>query len=195
MITIRLFGVAGALCTVLSHSAIVSAQGWPAKPIRVVVPFGTGGGASIQSRVVTDALRQSMGATFVIDNRPGAGGLIGAQLVAESPPDGYTMLFTTSTLAVNTTLFADTMKFDPRRDLAATSLVSAGPLVLCVHPSVPARSVSELIALAKKHPGKLASGSMRSAAPGIWRPRCSISSAVSTPRSFPTRAVVPRCSG
>ncbi|MCX7138134.1 MAG: tripartite tricarboxylate transporter substrate-binding protein [Proteobacteria bacterium] len=154
---IRLLGIAGPLCAALAGPAAVSAQGWPAKPVRVVVPFGTGGGGTIQARLITDSLRQTMGATFVIDNRPGAGGLIGAQMVAESPPDGYTLLFTTSTLAVNTTLFADTLKFDPRKDLAPVSLVSAGPLVLCVHPSVPARSVKELIALAKKHPGRPAS--------------------------------------
>jgi len=134
------------------------AQGWPAKPVRVVVPFGPGGGATIQARLIADNLRQTMGATFVIDNRPGAGGLIGAQIVAESPPDGYTFLFTTSTLAVNATLLADALRFDPRRDLAPVSLVSSGPLVLCIHPSIPARSVAELIALAKRHPGKLGGG-------------------------------------
>jgi tripartite-type tricarboxylate transporter receptor subunit TctC len=154
----RFLGFAGALCAALAGSCAVMAQSWPAKPVRVVVPFGTGGGGTIQARLITDSLRQSMGAIFVIDNRPGAGGLIGAQIVAEAPADGYTMLFTTSTLAVNTTLLADTLRFDPRKDLAPASLVSAGPLVLCVHPSVPARSVRELIALAKKHPGKLASG-------------------------------------
>src|ERR1043166_669044 len=150
----RFLGFAGALCAALAGSCAVMAQSWPAKPVRVVVPFGTGGGGTIQARLITDSLRQSMGAIFVIDNRPGAGGLIGAQIVAEAPADGYTMLFTTSTLAVNTTFRADTLRFDPRKDLAPASLVSAGPLVLCVHPSVPARSVRELIALAKKHPGK-----------------------------------------
>jgi tripartite-type tricarboxylate transporter receptor subunit TctC len=150
-------GVATALF-ILIVPRVGVAQGWPAKPVRVVVPFGPGGGASIQARLITDSLRQSMGATFVIDNRPGAGGLIGAQIVAEAPPDGHTLLFTTSTLAVNTTLLADVLRFDPRRDLAPVSIVSSGPLVLCTHPSIPARTVGELIALAKKHPGKLGSG-------------------------------------
>ena len=154
----RQFRVAVALCATALGPAVALAQGGTAKPVRVVVPFGTGGGGSIQARLLTDSLRQTTGATFVIDNRPGAGGLIGARLVAEAPPDGYTVLFTTSTLAVNTTLFAETLKFDPRKDLAPVSLVSSGPLVLCVHTSVPARSVKELIALAKKHPGKLGSG-------------------------------------
>lgn len=148
----------GVLCATLCVSGGVLAQAWPTKPVRVVVPFGAGGGGTIQARLITDSLRQSTGATFVVDNRPGAGGLIGAQAVAESAPDGYTMLFTTSTLAVNSTLLASTLRFDPRKDLAPASLVSSGPLVLCVHPSVPARSVKELIALARKHPGTLASG-------------------------------------
>ncbi len=134
------------------------AQGTPAKPVRVVVPFGPGGGASVQARLITDAMREDGGRGFVIDNRPGAGGLIGAQIVADAAHDGTTVLFTTSTLAVNTTLFAGTMRFDPRRDLTPVSLISAGPLVLCVHPSVPAQSVKELIALARRHPGKLAAG-------------------------------------
>jgi len=151
-------GMAAAALAALVLAPGSHAQGWPAKPIRVVVPFGPGGGASIQSRLITDSLRQTMGASFILDNRPGAGGLIGAQIVAESPPDGYTMLFTTSTLAVNATLLADALRFDPRKDLAPVGLVSSGPLVLCVHPSVPARSVSELVALAKRNPGKLGSG-------------------------------------
>jgi len=150
-------GLCTVICTALG-SGVAMAQGWPAKPVRVVVPFGPGGGATIQGRLITDGLRPALGTSFVIDNRPGAGGTIGAQLVADSRPDGYTMLFTTSTLAVNATLLADTLKFDPKKDLAPATLVSTGPLVLCIHPSIPARSVKELIALAKKQPGKLPSG-------------------------------------
>ena len=96
-------------------SVMASAQTTPAKPIRVIVPFGPGGGASVQARLITDAMRQDGGRSFVIDNRPGAGGLIGAQMTAEAAPDGATVLFTTSTLAVNTTLFVDTLRFDPRQ--------------------------------------------------------------------------------
>ncbi len=147
--------VVAALC---AHAMHAQSQTAPAKPVRVVVPFGPGGGGSVQARLITDAMRQDSGRSFVIDNRPGAGGLIGAQIVADASPDGATVLFTTSTLAVNTTLFAETMRFDPRRDLTPVSLLSAGPLVLCVHPSVPAKSVRELIELARKHPGKLAAG-------------------------------------
>lgn len=146
------------LCSALWGSSAATAQIWPTKPVRVVVPFGAGGGTTIQGRLIAEGLRQNLGASFILDNRPGAGGIIGAQLVTDSSPDGYTMLFTTSTLAVNATLMADTLKFDPQKDLAPASLVSSGPLVLCVHPSIPARSVKELIALAKRQPGKLPSG-------------------------------------
>ncbi|MCC6533034.1 MAG: tripartite tricarboxylate transporter substrate binding protein [Burkholderiales bacterium] len=156
--SLRVLALTATLGTLAALPGTAGAQAWPAKPIRVVVPFGAGGGATIQSRLITENLRAGMGANFIIDNRPGAGGLLGAQVVAEAPPDGYTMLFTTSTLAVNTTLLADTLKFDPRKELSPASLISSGPLVLCVHPSVPARSVRELIALAKRHPGKLSSG-------------------------------------
>ncbi|MGQ0522279.1 MAG: Bug family tripartite tricarboxylate transporter substrate binding protein [Betaproteobacteria bacterium] len=148
---------------VLSGAALVistttSAQDWPNKAVRVIVPFGTGGGTDIQARLLADSFRQSLGQTFITDNRTGAGGTIGAEIAAQSAPDGYTLLFTTASLAVNTTLFAKTLKFNPRTDLVPVSLVSSTPLVLCTHPSVPAKSVKELIALAKKNPGKLNHG-------------------------------------
>jgi tripartite-type tricarboxylate transporter receptor subunit TctC len=139
-------------------STAASAQDWPNKAVRVIVPFGTGGGTDIQARLLADSFRQSLGQTFITDNRTGAGGTIGAEIAAQSPPDGYTLLFTTASLAVNTTLFAKTLKFNPRTDLVPVSLVSSTPLVLCTHPSVPAKSVKELITLAKKNPGKLNHG-------------------------------------
>lgn len=147
-----------ALCSALWGIGAASAQSWPTKPVRVVVPFGAGGGTTIQGRLIAEGLRENLGASFILDNRPGAGGMIGAQLVADSSPDGYTLGFTSSSLAVNATLMADTLKFDPQKDLVPATLVSSGPLVLCVHPSIPARSVKELIALAKRQPGKVASG-------------------------------------
>ena len=142
----------------LSFSTTATAQSWPAKAVRMIVPFGTGGGTDIQARLLAESFRQTLGQTFVTDNRTGAGGTIGAEIAAQSPPDGYTLLFTTASLAVNTTLFAKTLKFNPRTDLVPVSLVSSTPLVLCTHPSVPAKSVKDLIALAKRNPGKLNSG-------------------------------------
>lgn len=131
---------------------------WPEKAVRVIVPFGTGGGTDIQARLLADSLRRQTGQNFIVDNRSGAGGLIGAELVARSANDGYTVLLTTATLAINTTLYAKRLKFDTRTDLVPASWVSNAPNVLCVHPSVPAKSVKELVALAKQHPGKLNNG-------------------------------------
>jgi len=142
----------------LLFSTAAVAQDWPSRSVRVVVPFATGGGTDIQARLLAESFRQSTGQTFITDNRSGAGGTIGADIVAQSPPDGYTLLFTTASLAVNTTLFAKSIRFDPRKDFVPVSLVSSTPLVLCTHPSVPAKSVKDLIALAKKNPGKLNNG-------------------------------------
>ena len=141
-----------------SFVAGAQAATWPEKTVRVVVPFGTGGGTDIQARLLGDNLRRVTGQNFIVDNRSGAGGLIGAELVVNSPPDGHTLLFTTATLAINTTLYSKTLKFDPQTDLVPSTLVSNAPNVLCVHPSVPVRSARDLIRLAKQHPGKLNSG-------------------------------------
>ena len=132
------------------------AQNWPTKPVRIIVPFGAGGGTDIQGRLLSKKFYESMGQTFIVDNRPGASGLIGAELAAKSPGDGQTILFTTASLSVNATLYGSRMKFDPFKDLIPVSWISSVPLVLSVHPSVPAKSVKELIALAKK--GKLNPG-------------------------------------
>jgi tripartite-type tricarboxylate transporter receptor subunit TctC len=142
----------------LALSAAAYGQAWPTKSVRMIVPFGTGGGTDIQARLLADSFRQTTGQTFITDNRAGAGGTIGTEIAVRSPADGYTILFTTASLAVNTTLFAKSIKFDPRGDLAPISLVSSTPLVLCTHPSVPAKSVKELITLAKRNPGKFNHG-------------------------------------
>ena len=130
------------------------AQTWPAKTVRIVVPFGPGGGTDIQGRLLGKKFYESMGQTFVIDNRAGAGGLIGAEIVAKAPPDGYTLLFTTASLAANVSLHKK-IAFDPVKDLMPVSWISSVPLVLIVHPSVPAKSVKELVALAKRSGGKM----------------------------------------
>ncbi|MFN7086967.1 MAG: tripartite tricarboxylate transporter substrate binding protein [Burkholderiales bacterium] len=150
----KLMGVAAAAAAALSFTAATPAQNYPVKAVRVIVPFGAGGGTDIQGRLLGKKFYESMGQTFVIDNRPGAGGLIGAELAAKSPPDGYTILFTTASLAVNVSLYKK-ITFDPLKDLAPVSWVSSVPLVLVVHPSVPAKTPKELIALAKKRGGKM----------------------------------------
>jgi len=146
---------------VCAAALLVSAQAqaeWPEKSVRLIVPFGTGGGTDIQARLLADNLRKQTGQNFVVDNRSGAGGLIGAELVANSANDGYTLLFTTATLAINTTLYAKRLKFNTRTDLVPSTWVSNAPNVLCVHPAVPAKNVKELVAIAKKRPGVLNNG-------------------------------------
>ena len=141
------------------QSGIAPAQGnYPDHPVRIIVPFSPSGGTDIQARAYAQKFLESTGQTFVVDNRPGASGLIGAQLAVESPPDGYTILFTTATIAVNTTLYGSRMKFSVMKDLAPVSWITSTPLVLVIHPSVPATSVPELIALAKKNPGYMTAG-------------------------------------
>ena len=151
---------AAAVAAVLSvQSFAVSAQGsYPDRAVRIIVPFSPSGGTDIQARAYAQVFQESTGQSFVVDNRPGASGLIGAQAVVESPPDGHTILFSTATLAVNTTLYGKRMKFSVVNDLAPISWVTSTPLVLVVHPNVPVKSVPDLIALEKKQPGYLTAG-------------------------------------
>lgn len=146
---------AGAAAMVLSGP--IHAQTYPAKPVRIVIPFAAGGGTDIQGRLLAKKFFESMGQTFLVDNRAGASGLIGTELAAKSPPDGYTILFTTASLSVNVTLYAKRLAIDPLKDLQPISWISSVPLVLVVHPSVPAKDVKSLLALAKKT-GKLNAG-------------------------------------
>lgn len=146
--------LAGLTLAFALNPAAMAADSWPSKAVRIIVPFGAGGGTDIQGRLLSKKFYESMNQTFVVDNRPGASGLIGAEIVSRSAPDGYTVLFTTASLSVNVSLYKK-VAFDPLRDLAPICWVSSVPLVLVSHPSVPARNVRELIALAKKQVGKL----------------------------------------
>jgi tripartite-type tricarboxylate transporter receptor subunit TctC len=143
---------------VLSVSGAVNAQNWPDKPVRIIVPFGPGGGTDIQGRLLSKKFYETMAQTFVVDNRAGAAGLIGAELTVKSPADGYTILFTTASLSVNVSLYKKSITFDPLKDLAPVCWISSVPLVLVTHPSVPVKSVRDLVALAKRS-GKLNAGS------------------------------------
>ena len=137
----------------LAGAGPVAAQAWPAKPVRIVVPFTPGGGLDIQARLFGKKFYETLGQTFVVENRTGAGGLIGAEAVARSAPDGYTLLFSSASLAVNVSLYKK-LAFDPVTDFDPVSWVSSVPLVLVVHPSVPVKSVPELVALARKRAGQ-----------------------------------------
>jgi tripartite-type tricarboxylate transporter receptor subunit TctC len=139
----------------LASPAPLLAQGFPAKPVRVVVPLAPGGATDIQARVLSKVLSEQFGQPFIVDNRPGASGMIGAEAVAKSAPDGYTLLFTTAALAINATLSKSAIKFDPVKDLAPVVWVSSTPLVLIVNPGVAAKSAEELVELARKKPASL----------------------------------------
>ena len=142
----------------VATAGVAHAQTWPVKAVRIIVPFAPGGGTDIQARLLGKNFFESMGQTFVVENRAGAAGIIGAELASRSPADGYTILFTTASLAVNVTLYGSRIKFDPLKDLAPVSWITSTPLVLVTHPSVPVKSVKELVALAKKS-GSLNAGS------------------------------------
>ena len=136
-----------------AHPMLCAAQQWPDKTVRILIPFPPGGGTDIQGRVLANAFQKSMGQNFIVDNRSGASGLIGTQLVVDSPPDGNTVLFVSGLISVVVTLHAKHVKFDVYNDLVPISWISSTPLVLSLHPSVPARSVRELVVLAKRTPG------------------------------------------
>lgn len=135
------------------------AQEYPAKPIRLIIPFGPGSLADAVPRLIQPALEASLGQRLVIEHRPGAGGNVGAQAVVNAPPDGYTlMMAATNNLVINQFVFRD-MKFDPLSDLQPISLIAEVPLILQTHPSLPASSLREFIEHARTHPGKLNYGS------------------------------------
>ncbi len=139
-------------------TAAFAQQAWPNRPVRMIVPFATGGGTDIQARLFSAKLQPLLGQQIIVDNRTGAGGNIGAELVAKSPPDGYTVLFQSASLAVNASLYSK-LNYNALRDLAPVMLVSSTPLILVTHPSVPAKNVRELVALAKSRPGVFNFGS------------------------------------
>jgi tripartite-type tricarboxylate transporter receptor subunit TctC len=130
------------------------AQDYPARPIRIIVPFGAGGPADVAARVLGNALQESLKQPFVIENRPGAGAVIGTLEAAKSPPDGYTLLMMSNTQTANESLVPQ-RKYELRRDLVAIAPINSSDLVIVVHPSVPAKNLKEFVAFAKSQPGKL----------------------------------------
>jgi tripartite-type tricarboxylate transporter receptor subunit TctC len=148
-----------ALTAVLSFSAYpASAENYPARPVRIIAPFGAGGPTDVFTRAIAEELRRSLHQSFFIENRPGAGTTIGTEVVAKAPPDGYTLLMISGTQAVNETLYAR-KPYRLMHDLVPVAPLIDTDLVLVVHPSVPAKTVGELIALAKAKPGTINFGS------------------------------------
>jgi len=143
----------------LAFSLQTFAQNYPVKPVRLIVPFAAGGNVDITARQIAPGLSELLGQNFIVDNRVGAGGVIGAEAVAKAAPDGYTLMMgSNSTVSVAPSLYPK-LAYHPVRDFAPVSLVATTPFVLVVHPSVPVKSVKELIALAKTKPGRLAMAS------------------------------------
>lgn len=139
---------------VLSSAAALG-QGYPARAVRVIVPFPAGGGSDILARTVAERLSAGLGQQFIVDNRSGAGGTLGTELAAKATPDGYTLIFNSSSALVIGPNLVRKPPYDPLRDLAPVTRVASAPNVLVVHPSLPAKSVKELLALAKKRPGEI----------------------------------------
>jgi tripartite-type tricarboxylate transporter receptor subunit TctC len=151
------FGAAAAALALLC-APVVQAQGYPARPLRVVVPYAAGGSTDVLARIIGQKLTEALGQPVVVDNRTGAGTLIATEIVAHAAPDGHTLLMATPPLTVAPALYQK-VPFDVARDFAAVTNIAATSNVLVVHPSVPAHSVRELVALAKANPGKYTFGS------------------------------------
>jgi tripartite-type tricarboxylate transporter receptor subunit TctC len=148
-------GVVAAVLTLINPAVVdpAAAEDYPARPVHLLIPFPAGGSNDVVGRLVATYLGERLGRQLVVDNRSGAGGVIGTEAVAKSPPDGYMLLLVSIAHAVNPWIYK--LSYDPARDLTPVALLAEGANVLAVHPSVPAHSVRDLIALAKDKPGDL----------------------------------------
>jgi tripartite-type tricarboxylate transporter receptor subunit TctC len=141
-------------CAGVAVDAAAQADRYPTRPIRVVVPFTPGGSNDLIGRIIGQKLSESLGQPVIIDNRPGGGSTIGVQLVVNAPPDGHTLLTTSGGIATNVSLYK--LSYDPRKDLAPVALLAQMPYLIAANPALPAKTVQEVIALARSQPGKLA---------------------------------------
>jgi tripartite-type tricarboxylate transporter receptor subunit TctC len=145
---------AAATAGVLLHAAPAAAQAWPQRPIRIIVPFAAGGSADVYARFLAQRLPDQLGQPVVVENRPGAGAVIGTDLVAKAPPDGYTLLLMSNTHTVNETLLPN-RPYNLVRDFVAVAPINSSDLIFAAHPNVPAANVRDVIKLAKERPGRL----------------------------------------
>ena len=146
------------LCILLCASSTALAQDWPTKAVRVIVPYPTGGGHDFASRVVAQRLADTLKHPFIVENRTGASGTIGAEYTAKSAPDGYTFMVASPAETVVGPFAGLKMNYDWEKDLAPVTVIGETPLAIAVHPSVPAKTIQELLAFAKANPGKLSYG-------------------------------------
>jgi len=150
----------GALaCTIAIAAQAAAPASYPSRPVRIIVPFGAGSATDVVARTVGQNLAEGLGQAMIIDNRAGANGTIGAELAAKSPKDGYTLLMSTNTPSAAAPSLMKKLNYDPVRDFAPISRIGTIAFVLVTNPSLPAKSMTELIALAKRQPGKLTAGS------------------------------------
>jgi tripartite-type tricarboxylate transporter receptor subunit TctC len=165
MLTRRIWlAASGSFVALLARGTPAPAQDYPSKPVRVIVPYAAGGATDTLARLLATRIDQELKQSVVIDNRGGGASQVGTQAVATAPPDGYTIGMIDSAFTINPGLFAGRLPYDTRKDFAPVSLIATTPLVFVVHPSVEARSVQELVALAKRTPG------MTYALPGLGTP-------------------------
>jgi tripartite-type tricarboxylate transporter receptor subunit TctC len=148
--------LAGCLAALTAGEA--AAQGYPNRVIRMIVPLAAGGGTDVTGRIVSQKIAEQMGASIVVDNRPGAGSVIGTEVLAKSPPDGYTLMTISPEFSINPSLLRS-LPYDPYKDFVCISQLTSGQYFLSTHPSVPVKTVKDLLALAKAKPGRLTYGS------------------------------------
>lgn len=146
--------VLAALIALAAATAAGAADTYPSRPVRMIIPFSPGGATDVPGRILAAKLSEVLGQQVVVDNRPGAGSTIGSEIVAKAQPDGYTFLMTATPFIITSNLYKK-LPFDPLNDFAPVTQFGSAPNVLVVHPSLPAKSIQELIALAKKQPGKI----------------------------------------
>jgi tripartite-type tricarboxylate transporter receptor subunit TctC len=152
------------VATVLASTALTTAAGaaeqsgrYPTKPIRMIVPFAPGGGTDIVARVIAQKMAETINQSVIVDNRPGAGGTVGAEMAVRANPDGYTLVMVSGSYATNAAVYK--LAYDPIRDIQPISIIGESGFVLALHPTVPAKSVADLVSLAKSKPGQLNYGS------------------------------------
>jgi len=164
--------LAASVAALPAASRVTRAQAYPSRPVRIIVGFAPSGAADITARLIGHWLSERLGQQFIIENRPGAGGNIGTEAVVKSPPDGYTLLLAATPNAINATLY-DNLNFNFIRNIAAVAAIIREPLVMAVHPSVPAKSVQEFIAYVKANPRKLNMASGGTGTGATLRASCS----------------------
>lgn len=154
MKTKRAFQATLGLVAALAAATVAAQSGYPSKPVRIIVPSSAGGGTDIAARIIAPRLAERLGQQVVIDNRPGAGTMIGIELASKAAPDGYTLLLTPSTLALNSAVYKK-VPYDPIRDFSPITQIVGSTSIIVVHPSLPVKSIRELISFARGRPGEL----------------------------------------